>query len=158
MSEPHDELFQKAVSDRDAHPWRYYRFEWPDAQAWLDKQAETIRTLTAERDGARACLDSLTTDIKEAMGQRYRDAVTEAQGDISVNTAFKVALRDEREDLAALTPALRALAQAVQALEVFRNGIAERRSEHQRYDEYQATKQQVLETARQVVAAIPPEP
>jgi hypothetical protein len=54
--EPKPELLQAAIADRDARPWRYYRFEWPDAQAWMDKQADTIRTLAAERDKLAACL------------------------------------------------------------------------------------------------------
>lgn len=47
--------------------------------------------------GARACLDSLVADIKAAMGARYAEIVDEAEGDISVNTAFRAALAAERQ-------------------------------------------------------------
>ena len=35
-----NDILQKAIADRDARPWRYYRFEWDDAQRWLEKLAD----------------------------------------------------------------------------------------------------------------------
>lgn len=58
------------------------------------------------------------------------------------------ALKAEAQ-LDALTPALRTLAQAVQALDAFRGGTLEG---------LLASRQHVIEAARRVVAAIPPEP
>lgn len=51
----------------------------------------------APPESARACLDSLVSDIHTAMGQRFTAIVDDAQGDISVNTAFKLALAEERQ-------------------------------------------------------------
>lgn len=51
----------------------------------------------ADRDTAREMLKNLIADIEAAMGDRYRQIVAEASGDISVNTAFRCAIRDERE-------------------------------------------------------------
>lgn len=56
--------------------------------------------------GPAECLRTLVRDIEEAFGQRYKDIVAEASGDISVNTAFKAALREERQQLADLYTAL----------------------------------------------------
>lgn len=51
----------------------------------------------AEKDVARRMLDYLCKDLAEAFGVGYAAIIDEASGDISVNTAMKVALRDERE-------------------------------------------------------------
>ena len=45
---PSDELLHKAIEDRNARPWRYYRFEWPQAQTLLDKQHDLIQSLQTE--------------------------------------------------------------------------------------------------------------
>jgi len=45
--EPVETLMTRAVADRDAHPWRYYRFEWADAQKWLDKLSARVDELEA---------------------------------------------------------------------------------------------------------------
>ena len=79
-------MIDHAIADRDARPWRYYKFEWPDAQAWLDKLHTEARQLREERDELqsdfssfqehhRATEQSLAT-LRERIGQlpRYQEA------------------------------------------------------------------------------------
>jgi hypothetical protein len=49
-----DKLLKNAISDRDAHPWRYYRFEYDELRKWLDKVADERDALLAERDALLA--------------------------------------------------------------------------------------------------------
>lgn len=68
-----------------------------DPLAALEALRASLAAEVARREHVEALLLSLVTDIKAEMGDRYRAVVDEAAGDISVNTAFKVALQDERE-------------------------------------------------------------
>jgi chromosome segregation ATPase len=69
-------------------------------EAWRQQCEATdaqLRTVQAERDTAREHRENLIRDIQAEFGARFTAVVDEAYGDISVNTAFRVALRDERE-------------------------------------------------------------
>ena len=131
MSEPKPDVLRAAIADRDAHPWRYYRFEWPDAQKWLDKQAETIRTLTAERDDLALCLDSCRDDRDGALIEWYAS----------------------RDQLAALTPALRALREAAESVLKTNGGTT-----HTPYGEFVFVEAKSFDALERAVALIPEEP
>jgi hypothetical protein len=47
------QIAEQAIADRDAYPWRYYRFERDDLLKWLNKHADQIATLTADLAQAR---------------------------------------------------------------------------------------------------------
>lgn len=90
------------AADAQQLEWFQKRTTWYDQQIAvlgrvLDDRMQQIAALRAEKEHAQACMNGLIDVIKEVMGQGYKDAVTEACGDISVNTAFRVALREERE-------------------------------------------------------------
>lgn len=64
------------------------------------QDAERIATLTKELERLKVTeemLRSLASDVRTALAPEYAHAVDDAQGDISVNTAMQVAVR-QRED------------------------------------------------------------
>ena len=50
---PQPTLLERAISDRDARPWRYYRFEYDDLKKWCEKMADERDALRAESAAAR---------------------------------------------------------------------------------------------------------
>ena len=51
-------LLERAIADRDARPWRYYRFERDDLKKWLEKVAD-------ERDALAARVKELQTALEK---------------------------------------------------------------------------------------------
>lgn len=52
-------LLAAALADREAAPWRYYKFEREEMTRFLDQQLAKIQALTAERDALKAQLAGL---------------------------------------------------------------------------------------------------
>ncbi len=64
-----DNLLAKAYADREARPWRYYRFEHEDYKRMLDQLAD-------ERDALRA---ELTLFYPDGVGRSREDTIRKAQ-------------------------------------------------------------------------------
>ncbi len=78
---PFTETHRRAIDDRDAHPWRYYKLDHDTMKRLLDEQANKLAaalaeidrlqtTLTLERAEAAKDVDVLTEVIDRLTGER----------------------------------------------------------------------------------------